>query len=214
MPRFYDITLPIHDGMITFPEDPDVRVQPHSRIAEGDDANVSALSFGSHTGTHVDAPSHFIDDGRTVDRLPLEDLVGPARVVRIDDDVRAIGEEHLRQAGIDGETRVLLRTRNAALLHRDEFDQDYAYLTPGAARFLARTGVRLVGTDYLSVEAFDADEPEAHHTLLESEVIIVEGLDLRDVPEGRYELICLPLRLQGLDGAPVRAVLRSSEEHG
>lgn len=209
MHRYYDISLPVRDGMVTFPDDPDVRVRPHSRIADGEDANVTALELGSHTGTHVDAPSHFFDGARTVDRLDLDRLNGSARVVRIPDEVMAIGESELRAAGIEGETRLLLRTRNGELLDRDGFVEEFVHLTPDGARYLVAAGVELVGIDYLSVEAFDAEEPEAHRVLLEQEVVIVEGVDLRDVPDGRYDLLCLPLRLAGLDGAPVRAVLRA-----
>lgn len=209
MPRFYDITLPIAEGMLTYPDDPDVSVRAHSRIADGDDANVTALGLGSHTGTHLDAASHFIDGGQTVDRLPLERLVGSVLVVHMPSDVTAIGVEELRGAGLDGATRVLLRTRNAELLGGDEFSEDFAHLTGDGARYLVDAGVELVGIDYLSVEAFGAEEPIAHRVLLEREVVIVEGVDLREVPAGRYELLCLPLRLAGLDGAPVRAVLRT-----
>jgi arylformamidase len=211
MTRFYDITLPIAEGMLVYPDDPDVRVRPYSRIADGEDANVTELAFGSHTGTHVDAARHFIDGAQAVDALPLERLIGPARVVQIPRDVRAIGARELREAGIDGERRVLLKTRNEVLLDRSDFQKDFAYLTGDGARYLLDAGVQLVGIDYLSVEAFDADEPVAHRALLEQEVIIVEGVDLRDVPPGRYELVCLPLRVTGIDGAPVRAVLRTLE---
>jgi arylformamidase len=209
MPRFYDITLPIQNEMITYPGDPEVWVRPYSRIAEGDDANVTQLAFGSHTGTHLDAASHFIDGGQTVDRIPLERLIGDALVVHLPDEVRAIGAEELRAAGVQGAERVLLRTRGSELLNRTEFSGDFAYLSGGGASYLLDAGVRLVGIDYLSVEDFDAEEPEAHRALLEREVVIVEGLDLRNVPAGRYELFCLPLRIAGIDGAPVRAVLRA-----
>jgi arylformamidase len=208
MGRIYDITLPIAEGMITYPDNPAIRIRAHSSIAAGDDANVTALSFGSHTATHVDAAHHFVDGGQTVDELPLDRLIGPATVVRLADDITAIGERELRAADIAGATRLLLRTRNAALLERDEFETDFAYLTEDGAAFLLAQGIELVGIDYLSIEAFDADEPAAHRTLLRREVIVVEGLDLREVPPGRYELICLPLKVAGIDGAPVRAVLR------
>jgi arylformamidase len=208
MSRLYDITLPITENMITYPGNPPVQVQPHSRIADGDDANVTALSFGSHTGTHLDAAHHFVDGGQTVDQLPLDVLLGPAVVVQLPDDARAIGRDDLARFELNGEERVLLRTRNSALLHKDEFDEDFAYLTGEAAEYLLELGVRLVAIDYLSIEAFDAHEPEAHRTLLQQEVIVVEGVDLGDVPPGRYELLCLPLKVAGIDGAPVRAVLR------
>jgi arylformamidase len=211
MARFYDITLPITEGMLVYPDDPEVRVRPYSRIADGEDANVTELAFGSHTGTHVDAARHFIDGAQPVDAIPLDRLIGPARVVQIPHAVRAIGARELRDAGIEGDRRVLLKTRNEALLDRSEFQKDFAYLTGDGARYLLNAGVHLVALDYLSVEAFDAEEPVAHRALLEREVIIVEGVDLRDVPPGRYELICLPLRVASIDGAPVRAVLRTLE---
>jgi arylformamidase len=208
MSTMYDITLPITENMITYPGNPPVQVQPHSRIADGDDANVTILSFGSHTGTHLDAAHHFVDGGQTVDQLPLDVLMGPAVVVELPGHVRAIGRDDLARLQLDGEQRVLLRTRNSALLHESDFDEDFAFLTGGGAEYLLEQGVKLVAIDYLSVEEFDADEPVAHRTLLEREVIVVEGVDLRDVPPGRYELICLPLKVAGIDGAPVRAVLR------
>jgi arylformamidase len=208
MGRLYDITLPIHEDMIAYPGNPPIRLTPHSRIAHGDDANVIEISLGSHTGTHLDAAHHFVDGGQRVDELPLDRLIGPALVVELPSDVTAIGEEELRSAGIDGAKRVLLKTRNGELLGRDTFDEGFAHLTGHGAEYLVRSGVELVGIDYLSIEAFDADEPQAHRTLLEREVIVVEGVDLRDVPPGRYELICLPIKVAGADGAPLRAVLR------
>jgi arylformamidase len=207
MKKLYDITLEITEDMITYPGNPPVRLEPHDRIANGDDANVTHIAVGSHTGTHLDAPHHFIDGARTVDELPLERLIGPCVVADIPHHVTAIGAGELQQAGIEGETRVLLRTRNGELLEKHEFDASFAHITGDGAAWLADAGVELVGIDYLSIEAFDADEPVAHRTLLEREIIAVEGLDLRRVPPGRYELLCLPLRI-AIDGAPVRAVLR------
>jgi arylformamidase len=208
MPRFHDISLTVSESIITYPGDPEIRFTPHARIADGDDANVTRIAFGTHTGTHLDAPRHFIDGGRTVDQLALETLIGPAVVARIPGDVRAIGAEELRAAGIEGAERVLLRTRNSALLAEDEFREDFAYFTAEGAEYLVQIGVRLVALDYLSIEAFDADGAPAHQALLGAGVVVVEGVDLREVPPGEYELICLPLRLAGLDGSPVRAVLR------
>jgi arylformamidase len=209
MAGMYDITLPIREGMITYPGSPETTLRPHNRIAHGDDANVTELRFGSHTGTHLDAAHHFIDGGQTVDQLPLDVLIGPARVAEMPDDVTAIGAAELQAAEVEGAERVLLKTRNGRLLGRDEFSEDFAHITGEGAAWLVDAGVRLVGIDYLSVEAFDAEEPAAHRTLLEREVIVVEGLDLREVPVGDYELLCLPLKAAGIDGAPVRAVLRA-----
>jgi arylformamidase len=209
MPRMYDITLPITEQMPIYPGSPEIRLLPHNRIAHGDDANVTEIRLGSHTGTHLDAAHHFIDGGQTVDQLPLERLIGPALVVEIPTGVRAIGREELEAAGISGEKRVLLKTGNGRLLGLDEFREDFAHVTGDGARYLVESGVELVGIDYLSIEGFDAEEPEAHRVLLEREIVVVEGVDLREVPAGRYELICLPLKVRGIDGTPLRAVLRT-----
>ncbi|HWV58757.1 MAG TPA: cyclase family protein [Longimicrobiales bacterium] len=211
MPHFYDITLPITEDLVVYPGDPEIRLRPHSRIADGDPANVTSIAFGSHTGTHVDAPRHFFDEGRAVDELSLDVLIGPAVVLEIPRHVRSIGPEDLREAGYDGAGRLLLKTGNASLPHRREFVEEFAFLSEAAALFLVEAGVRLVGIDYLSVEAFDATHAPVHHVLLRAGVVILEGIDLRQVPAGEYELICLPLRLAGLDGSPVRAVLRAKE---
>jgi arylformamidase len=211
MARLYDVTLAIHEDMITYPDNPPTRIRAHSSLDDGDPANVTELRFGSHTGTHLDAARHFVDGGQPVDELPLDRLIGPALVAEIPGDVKAIGPAELRAAGIGGEQRVLLKTRNSELLQESEFREDFSYVTGDGAAFLLEAGVQLVGIDYLSIEAFDADEPAAHRTLLKREVIIVEGLDLREVPAGRYELLCLPLKIRGIDGAPVRAVLRTMD---
>jgi arylformamidase len=208
MPRLYDISLPIREDMLTYPGDPPPELSPHASIDDGDDANVTSLSFGSHTGTHLDAALHFIPGGQSVDELSLERLIGPALVVRIPDEVQAIGAEELRAAGVEQQTRVLLKTRNSDFLSKSDFQKDFAYLTRDGAEFLLEAGVELIAIDYLSIEDFDADEPIAHKILLEREVIVVEGVDLREVPPGRYELLCLPIKIAGIDGAPVRAVLR------
>jgi arylformamidase len=208
MPTFHDVSLPISEALVTYPGDPGIELAPHARIAAGDDVNVTRLAFGSHTGTHVDAPHHFIDGARRVDDIPLDVLIGPARVVEIPADVRAIGAGELERAGIDGVARLLLKTCNARLLDRDGFQQDFAYLTGDAARLLVDAGVRLVGIDYLSIEEYGAAESVAHETLLGADVVVVEGVDLRRVAGGDYELICLPLRLAGADGAPARVVLK------
>ena len=210
MPRTYDISLPISHGGVRYPGNPDIAISPHQSIARGDTANLSLISFGSHTATHVDAARHFIEGGQTADAIPLDRLIGAAVVLAFPDDVIAIGETHLRACDLRGERRVLLKTRNSTLLGRPEFVADYTHLAPDGAEHLVSLGVELVGIDYLSVERFRSGDHRTHLTLLERNVVIVEGLDLREVPAGRYELICLPLKLAGLDGAPARAVLRST----
>jgi len=207
MPQIYDISVPIADGGVVYPGNPEIRIALQQALARGDGANVSTLVFGSHTGTHVDAAKHFFDDGQPVDEIPLERFIGPAILISFPDETRSVGEADLRRHDLGGHTRVLIRTRNSALLARHEFVPDYTYLAPDGAEYLVGLGVQLVGVDYLSVEQFRSGHHRTHRTLLGHGVVIVEGLSLAAVPEGAYDFVCLPLRLAGLDGAPARAVL-------
>lgn len=207
MGKIFDISVPIANGGVTYPGNPDIRIAPQQEIAKGGSSNVSSLAFGSHTGTHVDAPKHFFDDGVTVDDLPLDVLIGPAVVIAMDDTVMAVGKAELERHEIKDHKRVLIKTRNSDFIRGTEFVRDYTYVAPDGAEYLASLGVRLVGVDYFSVEQFHSGHHRTHRTLLEHGIVIVEGLDLSTPPMGPYELIVLPLRLTGLDGAPARAVL-------
>lgn len=207
--RFYDVTVPISESVPIYEGDPKASVLSASSIAGGDSANVSKLCFGAHTGTHVDAPNHFIDGTRRVEDLELEKLIGPCKVVEIDENTAAIMPEHLPE--LDGIERILFKTRNSAFWNVPEegFRKDFTYITPEAAKIIAGSGMKLVGIDYLSVEKFGSTKHPTHVTLLEKEIVILEGLDLREVAAGDYELICLPLKYIGStgDGAPARTVL-------
>ena len=207
MPSIYDISIPVVNGGAVYPGNPEIRIEAQQAIAKGGSSNVSALSFGSHTGTHVDAPKHFFDSGAGVDALSLEVLMGPAMLICVDDDVMAVGTEQLKMHELKGHTRVLIKTRNSSFIRGETFVKDYTYLAPDGAAYLVSLGVKLVGVDYFSVEQFHSGHHRTHRTLLENGVIIVEGLDLSGPPGGPYELRVLPLRLAGLDGAPARAVL-------
>lgn len=210
----YDVTVPVSEGVPVYKGDPTVRIEAVSSIASGAAANVSCASFGVHTGTHVDAPNHFIDNTRRVEDLDLEKMLGPCTVVQIDDSVDAISPEHL--PNLDGVERLLFKTRNSAFWSEPErgFRMDFTYISAEAARELAESGVKLVGIDYLSVEKFGSTDFAAHIALLEKEVVVLEGVDLRNVRPGRYELICLPLKYIGGtgDGAPARTILKSLDE--
>lgn len=210
MRRIYDISVPLESGGLVYPGNPEIHIALQQAIADGASANVSRLEMGSHTGTHVDAPRHFFDDGAGVDTLPLDVLMGPALLIAVAPDVMAVTEEHLRSHDLTHATRVLIRTRNSAFLRERDFHPDFTYLSPDGAAYLVDHGVKLVGVDYLSVEQFHSGHHRTHRTLLERGVIIIEGLDLSEPPAGIYELRCLPLRLVGLDGAPARAVLLAS----
>ena len=207
-PRIHDISLPIVAGGLIYPNNPPIQVEVASAMSAGASSNGSRISFGSHTATHVDAQHHMIDGGWTVDRMKLDVLIGPALLMRFPDDVMSITAAHLAGVDLKGVTRILFGTRNSGFNRETEFHKDYTFVAPDAAELLVSKGVKLVGVDYLSIEQFRSGHHKTHKTLLGADVIIVEGLSLGAVPAGRYELICLPLSLPGLDGAPARAVLR------
>ncbi|MHB8793630.1 MAG: cyclase family protein [Thermoleophilia bacterium] len=202
-----DISVPIYSGMPFYPGDPGAEVLPSRLISEGAVANISELRLGSHVGTHIDAPKHFKDNGETVDNLALEVLVGPARVVDFTGAGSLISRENLEKAEIDGVKRLLLKTGNSALWSSKEFSKDYVSIAEDAAEYLVELGVGLVGIDYLSVERYKSDTFGVHHTLLGAGMVLLEGIDLGKVSAGEYELVCLPLKVRGGDGAPARAIL-------
>ena len=207
--KIYDVTVAVSEGVPIYEGDPRVEIESVRSIAGGDNANVSHLCLGAHTGTHVDAPNHFIDGTRRVEDLDLSKMVGPCRVIEIDGSVTSIEPLHLTD--LDSVERVLFKTRNSAFWNEPErgFRTDFTYISPEAARVLADAGMKLVGIDYLSVEEFGSKDFATHITLLQQEIVIVEGLDLRNVPAGDYEIMCLPLKYVGGtgDGAPARTIL-------
>jgi arylformamidase len=215
MPIF-DISVAISpETTPTYPGDPALEVVSWAAIARGDAANVTLLRMGAHTATHVDAPAHFIEGAPQVSAMPLEVLVGEARVVELDETIEAIEASHVAAHVPVGTTRVLFKTRNSAFWRREgrAFREDFTHLTLDGARALLERGVRLVGIDYLSIEKFKSKTFETHTTLLSAGVVIIEGLDLHEVSAGVYELLCLPLKIAAGsgDGAPARAVLRTLE---
>ena len=208
--EIYDITVPIRSAMPVYEGDPGVKIEPWSAFAKGDSSNVSMLSFGAHTGTHVDAPAHFIEGARRIDAVSLDVLIGPARVLRVPDDANEIDPEFINRCDLNGVERVLFHTRNSTFWN-EGFRKDFTHLLPEAAQLLVDRGIKLVGTDYLSIEKFHSGHHRTHLTLLSNNVVIVEGLNLSEVSAGDFELICLPLKIaEGAgDGAPARAVLRT-----
>jgi arylformamidase len=206
-PVWIDVTRPLRDGLATWPGDPPCEICRVADFDHGAPARVSRLSMSSHAGTHVDAPQHFLRDGAGVDRMPAEVGIGPARVIEVRDRI-AIHASDLYLHGIEPGSRVLLRTRNSAdRPRRDAFDPDYAHLAPDAAALLAALRVRLVGIDGPSVGG-RLGGVDTHRILLAADVWIVEDLDLSGARPGDYYLVCLPLRIDGADGAPARVFVK------
>ena len=209
----YDISVPLRNDLPTWPGDPGIKITDSSSLENGDEANVSFLNFGAHTGTHIDAPAHFIAGAERLESLPLDVLIGEVDVIDVPATMTSITEDFVVQHCALGTARVLFKTRNSSFWSDTPtvFREDFTYLDYAAAKSLVKNGVKLVGIDYLSIEEFGSTDHKTHRELLSHQVIIVEGLNLAEISPGKYELICLPLRVrsgQG-DGAPARAVLRS-----
>ena len=209
----YDVSVALSAGTPTYPGDPSIEISQFLSLAKGDPANVSLINFGAHSGTHVDAPAHFVAGGARVESLDLQTLIGPAQVVEVPAGLDNIDAEFIQKNCDTKATRLLFKTRNSSFWDNSAtgFRTDYTSLDAGAARELVSLGVKLIGIDYLSIEKFGSSTFETHQTLLSQGVVIIEGLDLRQISPGAYELICLPLRIAdgSGDGAPARVVLRT-----
>ena len=203
----YDITMTLWQGMPTYPGEPGPEIDYLKRIGDNSSANVSQVSLGSHCGTHIDAPHHFIDGRATVEELPLEALIGPAFVVEHTGDGHITAAD-LERFGIPADTRRLLaKTRNGRFAEDEEFHTDFIAFAPDAGEWLVDRGFVLVGIDYLSIEQFHSPTHEVHLALLRAGVVVLEGLDLRAVAQGRYNVACAPLKMAGAEGAPARVFL-------
>ena len=208
MSKYIDISVPVSSDLPTWPGSPAIEFQRRLDLEKGDVANDTTINFSVHTGTHVDAPLHFLSEGSSVDQMPLDDLIGSVVVADLSH-TEVVAAEALEQLSLPSDTeRLLIRTRNSQLWQRGDrtFHRDFVALTAEAAQWIVERGIRLIGVDYLSVQRFQ-DGPKTHLNLLQAEVVIIEGLNLANVPVGDYELICMPLKLKGVEGAPARVVL-------
>jgi len=204
--KWVDVSVPIYSGMVHFPDNPSIEIDKISDVNKGDLCTVSRITMGSHTGTHIDAPIHFLPGGAGAEQIPLENLIGPARVIEIKDP-HSVKAEELRAHKLGGRERVIFKTSNSERCWKtSQFVPDSVKVAEDAATYLASLNTLAVGIDYLSVGS-----PDTHRTLLGAGVVIVEGLNLTGVSPGRYELLCLPLKILGGDGALARALLRLSE---
>ena len=204
----YDATITLHEGMLLYPGDPPFKIQSLYRLVNGDPFNLCEMSMGTHIGTHVDPPAHYFDKGAGVDRIPLSVMVGPGIVL----DMRGrpyVDRQALVESPLAGHPRVLLKTDNAPRLLQTEFTADYVHLTEDAAAFLVEKGVQLIGIDYLSIERFQAPGAPVHRTLLTGGVLVLEGVNLVDVPPGPCKIYCLVLKIKDGDGAPARVLVET-----
>jgi arylformamidase len=203
-----DVSVPLHTGMVHWPGDPEFRSSLAQSIASGGTSNVTEISTSVHVGTHMDAPVHFLEGGWGMEKMPIEATIGPCRVIEIQDK-QSIKPEELEQHRLRPGERLLFKTRNSKRGWKTgEFIEDFVYISKEGARFIVQAGIQTVGVDYLSVGGFHHDSEETHQILLKARVWIIEGLNLSKAKAGRYDLICLPLKIVGSDGAPARAVLR------
>jgi arylformamidase len=207
--KLIDISVPLDDKLASYPGNTPFSIEPIKRIARGDSSNVSTLHMSAHSGTHVDAPRHFFDSAPGTEALSLEMLIGRTRVIEVPTRKAVTGED-LAAFDLSEDVRLLLKTSNSRLWGSPEFHSEFIGLTESAARHLVDHGVKVVGVDYLSVEVFHTPGAPAHHVLLGAGTVVIEGLNLRDVDPGVYDMFCLPLRVSGCDGAPARVVLRRS----
>jgi len=206
--EWIDISVPLKSGMVHWPGDPEVKIERVRDAEKGDRNTLSEMCMGAHTGTHMDAPLHFVRGAVGIDRLPLDVVMGQARVIEIDD-VESIKVEELGKHDIRRGERILFKTKNSFhVWQKADFVEDFVYISTEAARFLVERGVSLIGVDYLSVGGYKGNSSEAHTTLLGAGIWLIEGLDLSKVNAGDYELICLPLKIVDGDGAPARAVVK------
>jgi arylformamidase len=213
--RWIDLSLTLKSNMVHWPTDPPFSIARVREMDKGDTVNLSKIIMGAHSGTHVDAPVHFIKGAKGVDQILIDSLIGPARIIEIAD-VDTIKEKALAGHGIKKGERILLRTRNSInkILYKDTFTKDFVYMEKGAAEFLVARGIKTLGIDYLSVGGYKKDGPDVHRMLLGAGILIIEGLDLTEALPGRYHMICLPMKILDSDGAPARVIVKSAKAFG
>ena len=206
--EWIDISVTLKEGMVRWPGDRKLKIERAKKIADGEEVNVSGVSMCMHAGTHIDAPFHFFERGMTIDKIPIDAVIGKARVIQIHDKTSIKVKDLEKNQVCEGE-RLLFKTLNSSWCwNSDKFNRDFVYISKEAAQFLASMKILTVGIDYLSVGGYSDDGLEIHRILLDAGIWIIEGLNLSLLKEGEYDLICLPLKISGVEGAPARAVVK------
>jgi len=207
--NWIDVSVPLHTGMVYWPDDPSVQIERFADMNKGAICNVSKIDMCAHAGTHMDGLNHFIKDGAPLDAVPLDAVIGPCRVIEIKD-ADSVKPAELTKHKLRKGERILLKTRNSRQQWWEEdFDTRFIHISKEAAQHMVDRDIRTIGIDYLSVGGYQRDGVECHQVLLGAGVWIIEGLDLTKVKPGKYDLICLPVKIRNSDGAPARAILRS-----
>ncbi|WP_027634648.1 cyclase family protein [Clostridium hydrogeniformans] len=206
MKKFFDVTLDLSEETIIYPGDPKFEKEYICSIDMGDSFNISSIAMGSHTGTHIDAPRHFYKDGDTIDSIEIEKLIGEAKVIDLLE-AEEINKEILEKFYIEEGDRILFKTRNSKILRENRYEENFVSLTKDGAEYLIEKNIKLVGIDYLSIEGINSEFNDVHLLLLKNNIVIIEGVDLLDVPHGEYNMSALPLKIKGGDGAPARVIL-------
>ncbi|AFM26470.1 cyclase family protein [Desulfomonile tiedjei] len=202
----YDATLALHEKMAIFPGDPPFKMTPLFQTTMGDKFNLSTITMGTHTGTHVDPPAHYLNWGYTVDEIPLETLIGPGKILDLTGHPE-LNRDVLHSCDLKGVARVFFKTDNSRKLLEPDFHENYVSLTKDGASYLSESGIRMVGTDYFSIETYHSSAAEVHHILLQAGILVVESLNLGHIPAGPCTIYCLPLKILGADGAPARVLI-------
>lgn len=209
--NIYDISLTLNDNIVSYPGDPKFEIDNYSSINKGNAANNSQIKIGTHTGTHLDAPKHFIDNGFTIENLSLDYFIGKAKVFEVLNE-KVITKKHLENFDIQKDEIVIFKTDNSEILEKSNFHTQYTYFDLSAAEYLRDLKIKTVGCDYLSIEQFNAAGNAVHKTLLKANIVILEGLLLKGIKPGEYFLSALPLKIQNGNGSPMRAVLIETED--
>ncbi len=208
MKKIYDVSVPINQNMVIWPGDPSVKIERVIKIEEGESSNITYLNIGLHTGTHIDAPYHFIENGAKIDDIPLDTLIGPVQVIEVPDKYSAVNAEFLMESDLSNQyQRILFKTNNSKSLDvNSDFNKNFVAIDYSAAEYLVNIGCKLVGIDYLSIAPYD-DIVRVHQLLLGAGIVLLEGLNLEQVSAGIYQLYCLPLKLTGVEAALTRVIL-------
>jgi arylformamidase len=208
MNDYIDVTIPLKTGQMVYPTDSPCEIKINSKISEGSAFNISSLSLSAHTGTHIDAPYHFIDRGKKIDEISLKHFIGRAKVFDFSDNDRCVDLNDIKDKNIEKGDIVLLKTKNSKRLLEKDFFENYVYLTGGAAKYLARKQIITFGFDYITIDKYGVLDYPAHYKLLGDDIVIIEGINLTDIKEGNYDIIALPLKIENGDGAPARVLLK------